>query len=49
MEISGQSGAVIDEKFPGVYDVSGISPFPVQILVGRQLDPKEKCTKHCEI
>ena len=36
-----EHGAVIDEKFPGVYYVSGMSPFPVQILVGRQLDPKE--------
>ena len=34
-------GAVIEEKYPGVYYVAGMSPFPIQILVGRQLDPKE--------
>ena len=34
-------GAVIEEKFPGVYYVSGMGAFSVQILVGRQLDPRE--------
>ena len=34
-------GAEIEEKYPGVYYVTGLSPFPIQILVGRQLDPKE--------
>ena len=34
-------GALIEEKYPGVYYVTGMSPFPIQILVGRQLDPKE--------
>ena len=36
-----EHGAVIEEKYPGVYYVMGMSPFPIQILVGRQLDPKE--------
>lgn len=36
-----EHGAVIEEKFPGVYYVTGMSPFPVQVLVGRRLDPKE--------
>ena len=34
-------GAVIEEKFPGVYYVSGMGAFSVQILVGKQLDPRE--------
>ena len=34
-------GADIEEKFPGVYYIGGMSPFPVQILVGSRLKPKE--------
>ena len=34
-------GATIEQAYPGVYYVSGMSPFPIQILVGRQLDAKE--------
>ena len=34
-------GAVIEEKYPGVYYITGMSPFPIQVLVGRQLDSKE--------
>lgn len=36
-----QYGAEIEQKFPGVYYVHRMSPFPVQIIVGKQLDPKE--------
>ena len=33
--------ATIIEKHPGVYSVDGFAPFPVQVLVGKQLDTKE--------
>ena len=34
-------GAVIENPYPGVYYVKGLNPFPVQILVGKELDPYE--------
>ena len=34
-------GAVIENPYPGVYYVKGQSPFPIQILVGKELDPCE--------
>ena len=36
-----EHGAMIEQAYPGVYYVKRMSPFPIQILVGRQLDPKE--------
>jgi len=33
--------AEIEEAFRGVYYVKGMMPFPIQILVGKELDPKE--------
>ena len=36
-------GAKIESKYPGVYYVRGAAFFDVQILVGRELDPKEYC------
>ncbi len=35
-----EHGAVIEEKYKSVYYVSGMVPFPVQIIVGRELDPE---------
>ena len=34
-------GASIEKRDPGVYYVTGTGLFPVQILVGQDLDPKE--------
>ena len=36
-----EHGAKIEEASPGVHYVTGMGPFTVQILVGRELDPKE--------
>ena len=36
-----EHGASIEQKYPGVYYIFGMSPFPVQIIVGKQLAPKE--------
>jgi hypothetical protein len=37
MEALKKLGAVIDEKFPGIYYVSGIGPFNTQVVVTGQL------------
>lgn len=34
-------GATVEKKYPGVYYVKGTGLFPVQVLVGKELDPKE--------
>ena len=44
-------GAIIENEYPGVYYIKRIAPFPIQILVGRQLDPEEysmfRVLTHC--
>ena len=34
-------GLAVEEKYPGVFYVSGNPFFPVQVIVGRRLDPKD--------
>lgn len=35
------NGAAIERPYPGVYYVRGLTPFSIQILVGKELDPHE--------